>query len=124
MPNTYINLDGFQRGIAADETGINIAAFSARYFPQYKDFRVNKDGQNLGFAEPDSLSCEVTLSGDVIGDTGVMAADFATAYAFGNATDEIGAGDGGLYWDEITISQSSGGWKTFTGKATSHPLIS
>ena len=130
MGNTLVGLSGFQRGIEAAETGVNIDNFSVRYFPQYKDKVNNYAGQAIGFAIPDKFTREATLSGEVssIGSlTGVMAAVLNAAYTFANDVGTwvavtSGSNAGGFYFDEFTEAQTRDGFRTFNAKATADPL--
>lgn len=121
MATTLVNLTGFQRGVEADETGINIARISTRYFPEYKDKIPNKSGQTRGFAVPDKLSREVSITGEVTGATGLMAATHVAAVTVANDTTEFGALDGTLYMDEATVTQERDGWRSLDIKLSADP---
>jgi hypothetical protein len=64
-----VSAANYQYGIEADETGINIASFSCRYFPEFDDKLPNKDGQTIIRARPEKFSREISLSGEVNGAT-------------------------------------------------------
>ncbi len=126
----YVGFTTGQRGIEADETGINTEGFSCRYFPQFKDFVVGYNGIRRGFALVNQLSKEVTVTGKVIvGSTsGLMAAFFNVAYTFANDVADFlaisgGTNAGGLYLDDVTIDQTAEGWRTASFKFSSDPNI-
>lgn len=119
-----------QRGIEADETGINTLGFSVRYFPQFKDKKVGFNGQVIGFCIPDKLSREVTITGDVIVGTtsGLMSANFAAAVTVANDITSFvavsgGSNSGGLYIDEATIDQTAEGWRSLNMRLSSDPQL-
>lgn len=118
------NLSGFQRGVELDETGINIDRVEVRISPEWKVKLPNKDNQSRGFAHPDAPSREVTVTGEISGDTGVMAMQFGTPLVLANDIDYFGASDGDLYGDEATVVQGRGDWKNLSMKLSSDPLIS
>lgn len=123
MALTLVSLSGFQGGIEADETGMNIQSISVRYFPEFKRKVPNRLGQTRGFVIPSIPSAEVTLSGHVTGATGILAATFATAYVFANDTDLFGRSAGGFYFDELTEAQTAEGLRMIDGKASADPLV-
>lgn len=127
MALTLVNLSGFQSGIEAAETGINVQKFSCRYAPQFKRKVENYLGQNLGFVIPSQLTREVSVEGHVTGATGLMAVIWTTAVTFGN---DVGtflatatANSGGFYVDEVTEDQEPNDCRKISMKATSDPLI-
>lgn len=130
LVTVYVGFTTGQRGIEADETGINTEGFSCRYFPQFKDYVVGYNGLNRGFAIPNQLSKEVTVSGKVIvGSTsGLMSIFFNAAYAFANDVADFlavsaGTNAGGLYCDDVTIDQTPEGWRMANFKFSSSPGI-
>lgn len=123
MPLTLVSLSGFQGGIEAEETGINIQSFSIRYFPEFKRKVANRLGQTRGFVIPSIPSAELSLSGHVTGATGVMAATFATAFVPGNDVDGFGRSAGAFYLDEATEAQTAEGLRMIDVKFTADPLI-
>jgi hypothetical protein len=131
MGFTLVGLAGLQRGLESNETGLNAQGFSCRYYPQFKDKRNNYQGQAVAFAVPDKPTREATITGDEItgSATGVMAANFATAFVPSNDVGQFvavasGTNSGGFYMDEVTVDQSADGWRTITARFTSDPLIS
>ncbi len=128
--NLYVSFTTAQRGIELDETGINTQGFSCVYSPQWKDKRNDFSGQVRGFAVPNKLDREVTVTGDVIvGSTsGVMAVQFVVAYAFANDVADFlmitgTANTGGFYADTLTVDQGEGSWRGFNGKFSSNPGV-
>lgn len=129
MGLSIVGTSGLQRGLEANETGINSDSFTCRYFPQFKDFINNYQGQRTAFAVPDKFSREVSFSGEVTGATGLGGAIYLdTAYTFANDSGDYvatsgGSNAGGFYLDEVTVSQSRDGWRRVDGRASSDPLI-
>lgn len=125
----YVGLQTATRGNAQPETGINLESFSCRYYPQFKDYLRNYQGQNVAFAMPDKLNREATFSGEVLsGPSGIMAMKFVVAYTFANAVNAFettngGGNAGGFYADELTVNGTRDGWVSVSGRATSDPLI-
>lgn len=93
---TLINLTGFLPGVAADETGINVARFKTDVEPEFRYVVPGKNGAGRGFvAAP--MKKTVTIEGEVTGNTGVMAAVLATAFVPSNSSAYFGAPTTGLY---------------------------
>jgi hypothetical protein len=130
MGLSIIGTSGLQRGLEAAETGINSDTFTCRYYPQFKDFINNYQGQETAFAVPDKYNRDVSFSGEVSGSTGLGGAVYlTTAYTFANDSSDYvavssGSNAGGFYLNEITVSQSRDGWRRVDGTAKSSPLIS
>lgn len=112
---TLVNLSGYQYGVEADETGINIESFTATYRPEQKEYLRNKQNTKIGFAV-DEVEAEFQVNGEVSGSTGLMAATFATAVTLANDDDEFGLSAGGAYLDEAVISQSRAGYRSASFK--------
>jgi len=112
---TLVNLTGYQWGVESDETGINIESFEATIKPEQKEFLKDKKGSKIGFAV-DVPEAEYTISGEVSGSTGLMAATFATAVTVANDHAEFGMSAGGIYLDEVNPSQSRNGFRKITFK--------
>ncbi len=128
MGLSVVGLSTEQRGNELAETGVNLESFSCHYFPQFKDRLNNFQGQVKGFAIPDKYSREVTLTGEVIGATGVMVTVMNAAITFANDVGTFtgvtsGSNAGGFYLDDITESQTRDGWRSISGKWTSDPLV-
>jgi len=131
MANTLVSLSGFQRGIEAAETGINIESFTCRYYLQFKDKLNDYLGQIRGFAIPDKFSREVRIAGEVssIGSlSGVMIVVCNAAFTPGNDVGTFiavtsGSNAGGLYLDEVTESQTRDGFRSVEATFTSDPGV-
>jgi hypothetical protein len=129
MANTLVSLSGFQRGLEAAETGINVESFSCRYYYQYKNKVNDYLGQVRGFVIPDKFSREVRISGEVTGSTGIMATTGNTAITFGNDVGVFlgvasGTNAGGFYLDEATETQTRDGFRVVEATWTSDPGVS
>ncbi len=130
LNTVYVGFTTGQRGIEADETGINTEAFSCRYFSEFKDFVIGYNGIKRGFAMVNQLSKEVTVSGKVIvaSTSGLMSIFFNAAYSFANDVADFlavsgGTNAGGLYCDDVTIGQTAEGWRMADFKFSSNPGI-
>lgn len=128
MANTLVSLSGFQRGLEAAETGVNVESFSCRYFFQFKDKVNDYLGAVRGFAIPDKFDREVRMSGEVTGSTGIMATNGNTAIVFGNDVSTLvgvasGSNAGGFYLDEFTETQTRDGFRSFEGTWSSNPGV-
>jgi hypothetical protein len=114
---TLVGLSGYQWGVEAEETGINIESYEITYRPEFKEFNKNKSGEKKGFAVGDS-EAEITIAGEVSGSTGLMAATFASATTIANDAALFGLSAGGVYLDEVTESQSREGFRSVSFKFT------
>lgn len=122
MALTLVNLSGYQRGVEAEETGINVESFSCRYFPEVKDKLKGITGETKGFAVSTVPSRDVKIRGEVKGSTGLMAATFVTAITPGNDVAVFASATGGLYLDEVTEGQNRDGWRDADFSLSSDPL--
>jgi hypothetical protein len=123
MAITLVGLPGAQRGVEFDEVGINIKTFEPAYKPEFKEFMQNKTNEKCGFAVAET-EVEITVEGEVIGSTGLMAAGFTTAVTLANDTDEFGASAGGIYMDSANVKQARDGWRDVSFKFSKNALIS
>ena len=89
-PNTLINLSGFQDGVAADETGINIKEIKTSVEPEMNNVVPGKYGAARGRVVG-PMKKNVSISGEVSGATGVMAAVSTSAISLANTTAYFGA---------------------------------
>lgn len=115
---------GYQWGVEADETGVNIESISVRYYPEVDETLVNRNGQSIVLAVADQPSRDITISGEVNGATGLMAAGFSTATSIANDSDVFGSGAGTIFLKEATESQSRTGWRSVEFSLTAHPELS
>jgi len=107
---TLVNLSGFQRGVEADETGINIDTYEVVSRPEFRDDLPDKSGEVRGFAVGQTMS-EITITGEVSGGTGIMAVVSSTAATIANDVNQFGQTVGGSYAVEFTQSQSRDGFR-------------
>jgi len=112
---TLVNASGYQRGVSADETGINVEEVSVTIKPEFKEFLMNKTNEKIGFAlAPAEL--DISVKGEISGNTGIMAAVFGTATTIANTTAYAGAPTTGKYLDEMTVVQGRAAWKNVDAK--------
>ena len=111
MAVTLINLSGYQYGVEAEETALNVKSFESAYKPEFKEWLMNKSNEKIGFALAPT-EVDISLEGEV---KGAISMTFASAVTLGNDSAEFGA-SGAVYMDEATVKQSRDGWRTFTGK--------
>ena len=94
-----------QRGVGSAETGIKIESLDASY-NNPKDYLRDEYGTRVGFAIGYDADVSLSISGEVVGATGVMAASFTSAYnsSSGDALDnqvdlDHFEHDGSTAWD-------------------------
>jgi hypothetical protein len=123
-PNTLINLSGFQDGVAADETGINIKEFKTKVEPEFRNKVPNKYGAVRGIVVA-PMMLEVSLSGEVTGATGIMAAVATSATSLSNSTAYFGAPSTGKYLKsaEVTENRDGGALKEMSAEFDAHAGI-
>ncbi len=119
-----VSASNYQYGIESDETGINVASFSCRYYPEFDDKLPNKDGQTIIRARPDKFSREISVSGEINGATGLMALVLTTAATIANDTGTFGTSGGDIWLDEATESQERNGFRSADFSLSSDPEMS
>lgn len=107
---TLVNLSGAQRGVEADETGLNIETFDVDSAPEYRDVLPDKVGEARGFAVS-AVKSTIQISGEVFGTTGVMLMVPTTAFVPANDVDQFGQTAGGCYPISFKQSQSRSGFR-------------
>lgn len=124
---TYVSASGYQKGVAAAETGINISGFKQSWADE-KMFLEDKGGSPVGFVHNFLVSSSCTITGETsTAFNAIMGVAFGTAETIANA---ITGGSayaniaGGFYMDDIDIDQERGSWATATINFTKHPDIS
>lgn len=117
MALTLVNLSGFAAGVTADETGINVEEFKTTVEPEFRNVVPGKTGEGRGFVVA-AMKKNVSISGEVSGSTGVMAAVAATAFAPANSSAYFGAPSTGLYLTkgEVTESRDGGALKKMSAE--------
>ena len=120
---TLVNASGYQWGVETTETGVNVESFEATYRPEQKEYLRNITGTKVGFAV-DDVEGEFSIEGEVSGSSGLMAAGFAAAVTVGNDTADFGLSTGGVYLEEVTLSQGRQAWKRFSGRFVKNKGIS
>jgi len=115
MAVTLVNASNFSRGVAADETGINIEEISVTVKPEFKEFLMGRTNLKRGFAIGDP-EAEVSIRGEINGATGLMGATFGTATSISNTTSYFGVSNYSFYMDEGTVGQNRADWKKLDAK--------
>lgn len=106
---TLIQASGYQLGIGADETGINITSDS-QTFTSPKVYVRDKYGGRKGFAQGHDPEHTTTISGETTTDPdAVMGVAFATAETLANEIDGYGITTGDQLLDDITVDSSNDG---------------
>lgn len=118
-------LTAAQWGVETDETGVNVESYEVRYFREVNEKLANISGQTRGRALADAFSRDITINGEVIGSTGLMAFTAATVSAgasIANDDNDFGASAGNIIFDEGTVTQNRSGWRSVSLKLSSDPL--
>lgn len=110
-----------QYGVEVTETGISVKSFVVRYFPEINVQIMDNVGETRGKVKSNKFSREVTIEGEVLSLTGVMAFGLLTACVPSNDVADFGDGSGTLLLDEITVSQTRADWRMASIKLTSFP---
>jgi hypothetical protein len=121
---TILGGTGFQRGVEAQEVGINCESFECRYFPEVNEGLAGIGGEIFVKAKSVKPSRDVTIQGEVSGATGVMAYTTTTACTTANDTDTFGGTPSGdLLLDEATETQNRTAWRSVNIKLSSNPNL-
>lgn len=110
-----------QYGVETTETGISVKSFVVRYFPEINVQIMDNVGETRGKVKSQKFSREVTIEGEVLSLTGVMAFGLLTACVPSNDVADFGDGSGTLLLDECTVNQTRADWRTASLKLTSFP---
>lgn len=122
-----------QWGVASEETGVNVESIEVRAFREVNEKLPGIKNQTRGRALANAFSRDVTLNGEVIGATGLMALTAAnemlfdpTAY-FANSLNAFGTQDtidvATLVFDEGTVTQNRSGWRSVSMKFSADPVL-
>jgi hypothetical protein len=117
---------GFQRGIEADETGINIENFNVRYFYEVLDYLMGRTGEARARAHSAKFARDITVSGEVssLGAlSGLMLLGATSTVTLSNDVATFGDGTGTIYLDEATEGQTRGGWRSVDFRMSSRPGV-
>jgi hypothetical protein len=113
-----------QRGVELDEVGVNIAAFSVRYYPSVNEKLPSNVGEPRARAQASAFSRDITLRGEVlVGGGGVMAFTLGSACVLANDTTTFVPSGGIILLDEVTESQERAGWRTVDMRLSSDPQL-
>lgn len=119
---TLVNASGYQWAVETEETGVNVESFSVNYKPEQKEYLRSIKGTKIGFAVDDPEG-SISISGEVNGSSGLLAATFAAATTVANDHADFGLTSGGVYMDDVTIEQGRQAWKKFSGTFTKNKNI-
>lgn len=126
MALNLINLSGSTsayRGIQSNETGINCSKFSLELSPAVNDKLMGITGEPIARAQSAVPSGKLTIEGEILLSTGVMAAVFGTAFVPTNSTNYFGRSAGGFYLNSATVDKGRDDWNKVTAEFESDPLI-
>lgn len=119
-----------QRGVETDEVGINIAAFTVRYYLAVNEKLPSNVGEPRARALADDFSRDITMRGEtLVGGGGVLDFTIGTDCASNIANDvdtyqKAGTGPhGSILLDEATESQERAGWRTLDIRLSSDPQL-
>lgn len=113
-----------QRGVETDETGVNIASFSVRYYLAVNEKLPSNVGEPRARALSDKFSRDITLRGEtLVGGGGVLDFTIGTDCSLANDTDTFGDGSGTILLDEAIESQERAGWRTLDMRLSSDPQL-
>lgn len=111
----------FQYGVELAETGISVRTFTCRYFGEINVPVLDNVGEIRGRVKSQKFSREVTIEGEVLGSTGVMAYTLTTACTFANDAADYGDGTGTFLLDEATVTQQRAEWRAVSIRLSSNP---
>ncbi len=122
MSPVLVNLSGFTFGNPSDEAGTNLDTLTRKY--QAKKIRVpDKLGSARGKVYYD-FTIDVTLNGESIGNSGLMAATIGAVITLANTILGFGINSGGIYLDEATLTQNREKLQMLDIRASIDPQIS
>lgn len=110
-----------QYGVELAETGISVKQVVVRYFPEVNAPIMDNVGETRGKVKSNKFSRDVTVEGEVLGATGVMAFTTTTACTIANDVADFGDGSGTLLMDEATVTQTRAEWRSVSIKLSSNP---
>lgn len=97
---TVLGTGAPQIGLEAPEVGISASEYRARYFPQIRAPLLDNVGEIRNWLVSTVASREITIVGEVLGSTGVMAYTFLASVTPANDSATFGSPTGGLYMTE------------------------
>jgi len=123
MSLTIVGFTGV-RGVPVAESGVNIKSISKRYFAEVFETLAGNTGEARALSASDQPAREITVEGETLGSTGLMAFAFGAAEcALSNDTDDFGDGIGTLFMREVTVVDSRAEWESFSMILVSWPGI-
>lgn len=117
MAITIIGVAGadFQRGIADDESGINIEEITCDVKPEYREDLKDKVNVRIATAvAPPEV--EVSIKGEISDATAFPATDFVTPATIANTTAYMGATGYDYFATNLNVTQGRAAWFNMTQK--------
>lgn len=118
---TVLGSGNAQYGVELVETGISVRSVVVRYFPEIDVRIMDNVGETRGRVKSNKFSRDVTVEGETLGATGVMAFTLTTACTIANDVADFGDGSGTLLMDEATVTQTRAEWRSVSIKLSSNP---
>lgn len=110
-----------QYGVPLPEVGISVKTVTTVYKLEINVPILDNVGETRGKVKSTKVSRDVTIEGEYLAATGVMAWGFLTACIPANNVSRVGDGTGTLLLDEVTITDSRAEWEMVTLKLSSNP---
>lgn len=110
-----------QYGVPLPEVGISAKQITTRYFPEINEPIMDNVGETRGKVKSTKFSREITVEGETLDSTGVMAWGLLSACVPANNISRFGDGTGTPLLDEVTITDQRAEWEMFSAKLTSNP---
>lgn len=113
-----------QRGVELDESGINVAAFTCRYYLAVNEKLPSNVGEPRARAVSDKWSRDITVRGEtLVGGGGLMSFAPGVACTLANDVSTWTPTGGTILMDEVTESQERAGWRTLDMRLSSDPQM-
>lgn len=118
MAATLVDLSGFNFGITATETGINVESVSHKASSKKIEV-VNKDGETTGIVYHDP-KVEISLSGET---TATIATAVGAVLTVANLLSLGGVTSGAVLLDEISVEEGREALRKVSLTATRYPQV-
>lgn len=112
---------GYQRGMEATETGINIEQLSVRYYAEVNEHLQGITGETVLTAKSQKFARDITANGETNNTTGWMAFTLIAAPTIANDVATFGDGTGTILMDEATETQGRSAWRAADFSLSSFP---
>lgn len=110
-----------QYGVPLPEVGISVKMVTTVYKLEINVPILDNVGEIRGKVKSTKVSRDVTIEGEYLSATGVMAWGFLTSCIPANNISRFGDGTGTLLLDEATITDSRAEWEMVSLKLSSNP---